>query len=297
MREMFIRDKKRLLSTYKKRFLVIAITFLVILIMVIKMNILITGSRSNIGYNLGKSLALRGHIVYAGCKTLKEKKALEEKINHEKIIMFPVVLNLLGNDFNMIDELDIDCLILHASIGNGGSILEISNDRFNEVIDVNIKGNFRLLQKYLRYCYYHKRRGKVFITSSLAVFYPLPYLSTYTSSKLYLYHLASTLRLELLYQGLDVSISLILPGAYYTGFNDLMIDNKSKDEYIVKDKALVMTKYQKIMFSLLEEIDYSDLVKEVVREIEKDKPKFIISRPFSQKIFTKLYVLIKTFIV
>ena len=270
---------------------------MVILIMVIIMNILITGARSNIGYNLGKSLALRGHIVYAGCKTLKEKKALEEKINHEKIIMFPVVLNLLDNDFNIIDELDIDCLILHASIGNGGSILEISNDRFNEVIDVNIKGNFRLLQKYLRYCYYHKRHGKVFITSSLAVFYPLPYLSTYTSSKLYLVSLANTLKLELLYQGLDVSISLILPGAYYTGFNDLMIDNKSKDEYIVKDKALVMTKYQKIIFSLLEEIDYSDLVKEVVREIEKDKPKFIISRPFSQKIFTKLYVLIKTFIV
>ena len=260
------------------------------------MNILITGSRSNIGYSLGKALALRGHIVYAGCKTLLEKNALEEKINHEKIIMFPVVLNLLDSDFD-IDKLNIDCLILHASIGNGGSILELSNERFNEVIDVNIKGNFRLLQKYLRYCYYHKRHGKVFITSSLAVFYPLPYLSTYTSSKLYLVSLANTLKLELLYQGLDVSITLILPGAYYTGFNDLMIDNKSKDEYIVKDKAMSMTKYQKIMFSLLEEIDYSDLVKEVVREIEKDKPKFIISRPFSQKIFTKLYVLIKTFIV
>ena len=260
------------------------------------MNILITGSRSNIGYSLGKALALRGHIVYAGCKTLLEKKALEEKINHEKIIMFPIVLNLLDSDFD-IDKLNIDCLILHASIGNGGSILELSNERFNEVIDVNIKGNFRLLQKYLRYCYYHKRRGKVFITSSMAVFYPLPYLSTYTSSKLYFYNLANTLRLELLYQGLDVSISLIMPGAYYTGFNDLMIDNKSKDEYILKDKAIVMTKYQKMLFSLLENVDYSDLVKEAVREIENDKPKFIISRPLNQKIFTKIYILIKTLIV
>ena len=260
------------------------------------MNILITGSRSNIGYSLGKALALRGHIVYAGCKTLKEKVTLEEKLNYEKIIMFPIVLNLLDSDFD-IDKLDINCLILHASIGNGGSILELSNERFNEVIDVNIKGNFRLLQKYLRYCYYHKRRGKVFITSSMAVFYPLPYLSTYTSSKLFLYHMASTLRLELLYQGLDVSISLIMPGAYYTGFNDLMIDNKSKDEYILKDKALTISKYQKIMFSIIENVDYMDLVREVVKEIEKPNPKFIISRPLSQKIFTKLYILIKTFIV
>ncbi len=243
------------------------------------MNILITGSRSNIGYSLGKALALRGHIVYAGCKTLLEKNALEEKINHEKIIMFPIVLNLLDSNFD-IDKLNIDCLILHASIGNGGSILEISNDRFNEVIDVNIKGNFRLLQKYLRYCYYHKRRGKIFITSSMAVFYPLPYLSTYTLSKLYLYNMASTLRFELLYQGLDISISLIMPGAYYTGFNDLMIDNKSKDEYILENKALTMTKYQKIMFSLLENVDYSDLIKDVVREIEKPNSKFIISRRY-----------------
>ena len=60
------------------------------------MNVLITGARSNIGYSLAKSLSLRGHIVYAGCKTMKEKEALEEKINHEKIIMFPVVLNLLA---------------------------------------------------------------------------------------------------------------------------------------------------------------------------------------------------------
>ena len=131
----------------------------------------------------------------------------------------------------------------------------------------------------------------------MAVFYPLPYLSTYTSSKLYLHQLASTLRLELLYQGLDVSISLIMPGAYYTGFNDLMTDNKSKDEYILRDKALTISKYQKIMFSLLENVDYSDLVKEVVRELEKPKPKFIISRPLNQKLFTKIYILIKILIV
>ena len=44
-------------------------------------------------------------------------------------------------------------------------------------------------------------------------------------------------------------------------------------------------------------IKVSDLVKEVVREIEKSKPKFIISRPHNQKLFTKIYILIKSLIV
>ena len=39
-----------------------------------------------------------------------------------------MLLNLLDSDFD-IDKLNIDCLILHASIGNGGSILELSNER------------------------------------------------------------------------------------------------------------------------------------------------------------------------
>lgn len=84
------------------------------------MNILITGARSNIGYSLAKSLALKGHIVYAGCKTIQEKETLEDRINSEKIIIFPIVLNLLEKDFDIIDSLDLDCIVLHASISNGG---------------------------------------------------------------------------------------------------------------------------------------------------------------------------------
>ena len=261
------------------------------------MNILITGARSNIGYNLAKALALRGHIVYACCKTLKEKEGLDEIINNEKIIMFPLVLNLLDNDFGIIDSLDLDILILQASISNGGSILEISHDRFKEVMDVNIMGNFKLLQRFLRCCYYHHKLGKIFLTSSLGALYPLPYLASYTTSKMALITLLDTLKLELLYQRLNVSVSLILPGAYHTGFNDLMIENKSLDDYLLKDKSLKMTKYQKIMFSLLEKDDYKDLINQIVLECESKKPKYIISRPISQKILTKLYIIIKSIIV
>mgnify|MGYP005787250463 CR=1 FL=1 len=261
------------------------------------MNILITGARSNLGYNYAKELAKRGHIVYVGVKTLNQKSTLEKRLDEEKIIMFPIVLDLDENDFSIIDTLNLDAIILQASKGEGGSILEINYKRVEANINTNILGNFKIIQRYLRYCYYNNKKGKIFLTSSLASLIPLPYLFSYTSSKLYLLQLAKTLKIELFYQNIDVKISLIMPGAYYTGFNDLMIDNKEKDSYILRNKAIKMTKYQKILFALFESYDYKDITIKVVKEIEKTNPKFIISRPYYQKLFVKIYMIISSFIV
>lgn len=261
------------------------------------MKILITGALSNIGYALAKKLALRGHIIYAGVKTKEEQKTLEKKLNEEKIIMFPIVINLLNKSFNSINRLDLDCLILQAGVGEGGSILELSSSRLEETFKVNVLGNYNLIQTYLRSCLKTNKKGKIFLISSLAAFLPLPYLMSYTSSKLYLYHLAKTLKLELAYQRINVSISLIMPGAYKTGFNDLMIDNKYKDKLILKEKAVKMTLYQKLLFTFLEQNNYDTLVTKVVFNVEKNKPAFLISEPFSQKIFIKLYIFILSLVV
>ena len=58
-----------------------------------------------------------------------------------------------------------------------------------------------------------------------------------------------------------------------------MIDNKEKDTYILSEKALGMSKYQRIFFNLLEKDNYYKLVRKIVKEIEKDNPNFIISLP------------------
>ena len=250
------------------------------------MKILITGGLSGLGFSVAKCLSLKGHIVYLGVRTQKEEEYLNEKLKREKLIMFPLVLDLTTDNYTI--PSDIDILYLNASIGKGGSVLELNSNYLTDTFNVNILGNVRLIKKYLE----NRKKGRIVITSSLAGFLPLPYLYSYTYTKLSLYHLANTLRLECLYQGLDVSITTILPGAYYTGFNQVMIDNKDKSDFIYKDKALKMTKYQHLLFNLLEKKDLTNFAKIVSKKITKNNPPFIISIPIEQYLFTKLYLFI-----
>ncbi len=228
------------------------------------MKILITGGISGLGYSVAKELALKGHIVYLGVRTKEEETYLNEKLKREKLIMFPLVLDLTNDNYTIPN--DIDILYLNASLGKGGSILEVNSNYLTDTFNVNILGNVNLIKKYL---------------------------NSYTYTKLSLYHLANTLRLECLYQGLDIEVSTILPGAYYTGFNQVMIDNKDKSSFIYKDKALKMTKYQHILFNLLEKKDLTSFAKKISKEITKKHLKHIISLPYDQFMFTKLYLFVK----
>ncbi len=261
------------------------------------MKLLITGALSGLVYKYAKALAKRGHIVYAGVETKKQLETLEEKIKEEKVILFPVVINLLAEEtFTDLNRLELDVIILQAGIGEGGSIYEIDMDRFRKNYEVNIFGNLKLIQAFLKYITTSNKKGKIIITSSLAAFLPIPYLSSYTSTKISLYMLAKTLRLELKYQDIPVTVSLIMPGAYQTGFNNVFIDNKTKDSIILPTKADQMTKYQKICFSLGESKNFNRLINQVVKMVEQEHPRFIISTPTSQKVLTKLYAIISLFI-
>lgn len=71
-----------------------------------------------------------------------------------------------------------------------------------------------------------------------------------------------------------------------------MIDNKDKSDFVYEAKALKMTKYQHLLFDLIEKKDLTKFAKIVSKKITKEKPPFIISIPLEQYLFTKLYLLI-----
>lgn len=260
------------------------------------MRILITGATSGIGYNLSKELSKRGHVVYATAHTKEQLINLKKKIKEEKLNILCFKMDIREKkDRLLINKLEIDILINHAGIGNGGSILEMDIDVLRDNYETNIFSSFTLLQEFYKLKSKKKQKAKIFVTSSIASMLPIPYIGCYTSSKAAISMLVFTIKKELKYLDKNISISLIEPGAYKTGFNQVMIDNKNK--FLYKDNTIYNNKnsinrLQRNMFTLIEKNNYQKLINKIVKEIESNKPKFIIRVPLIQGIFAKVYLLL-----
>ncbi len=261
------------------------------------MKILITGAASGIGFDLAKALAIRGHLVYITVHTKEEVKPVKEKIEKLNLPILCFKMDIRNkSDRGLINTLNIDCLVNHAGIGNGGSLLYMDIDVLKDNYETNIFASFSLLQEFYRIKKQRKEKGKIFITSSIASMLPIPFIGCYTSSKAAISMLAFTLKEELKYlKDKDISISLVEPGAFKTGFNQVMIDNK--DKYLSHDNKIYHNRnsinhLQRNMFALIEKNNTKSLVKALVKEIESPNPKFKIRRPIIQGIMTKLYLLL-----
>jgi len=96
----------------------------------------------------------------------------------------------------------IDLVLANAGMGCYGSVAHIDPTTFARVIEVNLIGVFHTVRAALPMLV--DRRGYVLIVSSMAAFLPGPGLSAYAASKAGVEHFASSLRLELMSQGVDV---------------------------------------------------------------------------------------------
>ena len=261
------------------------------------MRILITGACSGIGFDLARELSGRKHVVYITVHTKEQLKEVKKKIKDMKLNILCFKMDIRNkNDRSILKSLNIDCLVNHAGIGNGGSLLYMSVDVLRDNYETNIFASFELLQEFYQIKKNKGEKAKIFVTSSIASMLPIPFLGCYTSSKAAISMLTFTLKEELKYlKDQDITISLIEPGAYKTGFNQVMIDNKNKflnKENKIYENRNSINRIQRNMFTLIEEKSTASLIKKIVKEIESDFPKFKIRRPIIQSLFTKLLLII-----
>ncbi|OLS29337.1 MAG: 3-oxoacyl-[acyl-carrier-protein] reductase FabG [Candidatus Heimdallarchaeota archaeon LC_2] len=178
----------------------------------IKGPILVTGSSSGIGRKIVELLASRGHLVYACAR--KEQDILElEQIDNVKSIK----LDVTNNDQikNMVEFIENQGKGLYGLVNNAGvtdiaALVEMNEDDFHFVLNVNLYGVFRVTKALHEYII--ETKGRIVNIGSIAGILAEPYMGVYNASKHALEGYTDNLAHEMGKYSVDVSI--VEPGNY-----------------------------------------------------------------------------------
>ena len=252
--------------------------------------ILYTGASGGIAREVIKSIKNK-YYIYVGVHTEKQLELQKEKYKNNKNIEV-IKLDLLNkNDIEKIKTLDIDILISNAAIGHGGSLIEIPINKIKETYEVNIFKNIELIQIVIKNMI-KKGNGKIIIMSSLSGIIPPKFIGAYSSTKAALINIAKVLKNELKLINKNIQISLIEPGMYKTGFNEIMLEEKYEiKDTLFKEELETIRKKENLFWNLFEYNNKKSIVKQIIKSLEENK--FIYSAPKSQRIIAKLYQIIK----
>lgn len=233
------------------------------------MNIVITGACGGMGYATTKLLKEKGYNIYAGDLFLNNKI---EGVNYFELDV--TSMDSCQSFFNFVkQECDTIYAIIHfAGIYNMNSLVEISEEEFIKIFNINVFGVYRLNKVFLPLL---NNNSKVIITSSeLAPLNPLPFTGLYGITKASVEKYAYSLRMEL--NLLDIKVSLIRPGAVKTG---LLNDSTTSIDRFVNNTEIYPTmsrKFKKIVDSVqTKNIDPIKIAKISNKILKSKNPKYI----------------------
>jgi short-subunit dehydrogenase len=253
--------------------------------------IFITGAGSGIGRDSAIELSLRGHSIIATTETLDQA----EKLNK---IAFGLGLNIeviklditKEGDRKKIKNYDIDVLVNNAAIGESGSLAEIDIDKVRNIFEVNVFSSLELTQLALKKMI-DEDKGAIIFISSLAGRTVMPFMGPYTMTKFSLSSGSESLRKELKTITKNVHVSVVEPGAYHTGFNQIMLAKKYRwmNESSYFYKIIHKIKFgEKIYFKIMEKKSTKSIVKKIIKACESRKPRLRYSAPMWQDLGVKL---------
>ena len=256
--------------------------------------ILFTGARSGIAKATIDNLIDTDYYVYATVENEKQLEIINEVYKDVKNIECFVLDITKENDRKKIESLDLDILVCNAAINYGGSLLEMDINLVRNTYEVNVFSTMELIQVALK-TMIKKKQGKIIIMSSIAGIYPVRFIGGYASSKASLISIAKTLRKEINSLNVNIDICLVEPGLYYTGFNQVMFENKypamNKNSYF-KSQIETIRNREEFIHNFIEEKQLDSIVKQVLLAIEDKTGRFIYREPLSQSLFAKLYTLL-----
>ena len=255
--------------------------------------ILFTGARSGIQAAVIDRLKKKDYHIYLTVHNEKQLEMVKKYYAEDKSITCLKLDVTKREDLKQLERLDIDILVSNAAIGEGGSIAEIPMSLVRSNFETNVFSYFTVIQIVLKKMV-KKKTGKIINMASLAGLIPIPYLGSYCATKASIIKMTEALALELKDIKTDIQVCLIEPGLYYTGFNQVMLENKytwmQLDSYF-QNQISKIQKRENLVCSILEKKSLNSIVNQILKAIEANKVKLIYRAPMFQVIGAKLYLI------
>lgn len=182
-------------------------------------SILITGVSSGIGEACAEHFAYKGWKVFGTVRKIDDAKHLKDTYPNFVAIVYDVkdiagISIIESTLLEHLGETQLDVLINNAGIAVGGPMEELTEEEFEEQLDVNIKSVRRITNAVLPRMKNPEIVNKIINISSVSGFMTSPFLGAYCISKHGLEAMTDAYRRELL--PFNVDVISIQPGPIKT---------------------------------------------------------------------------------
>ncbi|MBO7345834.1 MAG: SDR family NAD(P)-dependent oxidoreductase [Clostridia bacterium] len=231
--------------------------------------VLVTGAYGGMGKSAVNQLLDNGYSVIALDKTVGEKKEN----------LFPVQVDLTDEKsvqtaYQKVKEItnDLYAIVHFAGIYALNSLVEIDEEKFVRIFNVNLFGAYRVNKTFLPLL---KDGSRIIITTSeLAPLAPLPFTGLYAVTKSALDKYAYSLRMEV--QLLGIHVSVLRPGAVKTDM--LGVSTRALDDFCDKSKLYSCNakRFKGIVNSVeAKNVSPDKIAKVTLKAVNAKRPRFI----------------------
>ncbi len=205
---------------------------------------IVTGSSSGIGQSIAIRLATEGANVVIDyrnnpegandTKTRAEAAGSKAIVVHADVSKLADTQNLVDQAYQQLGRCDI--LVNNAGVENSAAFWDVTEQDYDAVLNVNLKGAFFLTQAFVRRLRDAGQPGRIINISSVHEDMVFPNFSTYCASKGGIRMLMRDLAVEL--GPLGITVNNIAPGAISTPINASLLADKPKLDALLRNIPL-----------------------------------------------------------
>ena len=205
---------------------------------------IVTGSSSGIGQSIAIRLATEGANVVIDyrnnpegandTKTRAEAAGSKAIVVHADVSKLADTQNLVDQAYQQLGRCDI--LVNNAGVEKSAAFWDVTEQDYDAVLNVNLKGAFFLTQAFVRRLRDAKQPGRIINISSVHEDMVFPNFSTYCASKGGIRMLMRDLAVEL--GPLGITVNNIAPGAISTPINASLLADKPKLDALLRNIPL-----------------------------------------------------------